>query len=70
MIGRLRFPCRQGTAEAVMDENGQWHCPEVPELVRVLDALYSPRSDGPPTDRRAARHHLTAAASWLHGTVL
>lgn len=70
MIGRLRFPCRSGTAEAVMDEDGRWHCPDVPELVRVLDALYSPMRDEPSQGRTRARHHLNAAASWLHGTVV
>ena len=69
MIGRLRFPCRSGTAEAMLDEEGRWHCPEVPTLVRVLDTLYSPRRDGSAGDKAVARHHLNAAASWLRGTV-
>ena len=69
MMGRLRFPCRDGIAEAVLDEEGRWHCPEVPALVRVLDTLYSPRRDGVYGDPRLARNHLVAAASWLHGTV-
>jgi hypothetical protein len=70
MIGRLRFPYRQRTAEAVLEEDGRWQCPEIPSLVRVLDTLYSPRRDGPSgADQRARRHHLHAAARWLKGTV-
>jgi hypothetical protein len=65
MIGRLRFPYRQRTAEAVLQEDGRWQCPEVPSLVRVLDALYSPRRDSPHGDDR----HLHDAARWLKGTV-
>jgi hypothetical protein len=68
MIGRLRFPYRQRTAEAVLHEDGRWQCPEVPSLVRVLDTLYSPRRDGPSAEDRR-RHHLDAAARWLKGTV-
>lgn len=64
MIGRLRFPYRERTASAVLHEDGRWQCPEVPSLVRVLDALFSPRRDG-----RLAGHHLHAAARWLKGTV-
>ena len=69
MIGRLRFPYRQRTAEAVLHEDGRWQCPEVPSLVRVLDTLYSPRRDGSSVDGRRARRHLQAAARWLKGTV-
>ena len=69
MIGRLHFPYRHRTAEAVLDEDGRWRCPEVPSLVRVLDTLYSPRRDGPSPDGQRARRHLHAAARWLKGTV-
>ena len=69
MIGRLRFPYRQRTAEAVLQEDGRWQCPEVPSLVRVLDTLYSPRRDGSSSDGQRARRHLHAAARWLKGTV-
>ncbi len=69
MIGRLRFPYRQSTAEAVLDEEGRWQCPEVPSLVRVLDTLYSPRRDGSTADDKRASRHLHAAARWLKGTV-
>lgn len=69
MIGRLRFPYRQSTAEAVLQEDGRWQCPEVPSLVRVLDTLYSPRRDGSHGDRQTSTRHLHAAAQWLKGTV-
>jgi hypothetical protein len=69
MIGRLRFPYRQRTAEAVLHEDGGWQCPEVPSLVRVLDTLYSPRRDGSDADEQRARRHLDNAARWLKGTV-
>jgi hypothetical protein len=69
MIGRLRFPYRQRTAEAVLHEDGRWQCPEVPSLVRVLDTLYSPRRDGSAANEQRARRHLHAAARWLKGTV-
>jgi hypothetical protein len=69
MIGRLRFPYRHRTAEAVLLEDGGWQCPEVPALVRVLDTLYSPRRDGQPSDGSRARRHLHAAARWLKATV-
>ena len=69
MIGRLRFPFRHRTAEAVLQEDGRWQCPEVPSLVRVLDTLYSPRRDGHQVDSPRARRHLHAAARWLKGTV-
>ncbi len=65
MIGRLRFPYRQSTAEAVLHEDGRWQCPEIPSLVRVLDTLYSPARDGHHADTR----HLHDAARWLKGTV-
>jgi hypothetical protein len=65
MIGRLRFPYRQRTAEAVLREDGRWECPEVPSLVRVLDTLYSPNRD---SSKRPNRH-LQLAARWLKGTV-
>jgi len=69
MIGRLRFPYRQRTAEAVLHEDGRWQCAEVPSLVRVLDTLYSPRRDGGHADGQRAHLHLHAAARWLKGTV-
>jgi hypothetical protein len=69
MIGRLRFPYRQHTAEAVLHEDGRWQCAEVPSLVRVLDTLYSPRRDGSHGDGQRARLHLHAAARWLKATV-
>jgi len=69
MIGRLRFPYRQRTAEAVLSEDGRWHCPEVPALVRVLDTLYSPRRDGLDAEGQFGRRHLDNAARWLKGTV-
>ena len=70
MIGRLRFPYRQRTAEAVLLEDGRWQCPEVPSLVRVLDTLYSPRRDAScPLDGHRAERHLHDAARWLKGTV-
>ncbi len=65
MIGRLRFPYRQRTAEAVLLDDGRWECPEVPALVRVLDTLYSPARDR----SKRPRHHLQLAARWLKGTV-
>jgi hypothetical protein len=65
MIGRLRFPYRQHTAEAVLLDDGRWECAEVPALVRVLDTLYSPRRDG----SRRPNRHLHDAARWLKGTV-
>jgi hypothetical protein len=70
-IGRLRFPYQQRTAEAVLEDDGRWQCPEVPSLVRVLDILYSPRRDGSAAaaDEHRARRHLHAAAQWLKGTV-
>ncbi len=70
MIGRLSFPYRERTAEAVLDEDGRWHCPEVPSLVRVLDTLYSPGRDGLAHDGPRARWHLHAAARWLKATVV
>jgi hypothetical protein len=69
MIGRLRFPYRQRTAEAVLDEDGHWQCAEIPSLVRVLDTLYSPRRDGTQADSQRAARHLHDAARWLKGTV-
>lgn len=69
MIGRLRFPYRESTAEAVLLDDGRWECPEVPSLVRVLDALYSPRRDGTSAASQRPSRHLDAAARWLKGTV-
>ncbi len=69
MIGRLHFPYRQRLAEAVLQEDGRWRCPEVPALVRVLDALYSPGREGLAADHPRAVGHLHAAARWLKGTV-
>ncbi len=70
MIGRLRFPYRERTAEAVLLDDGRWECPEVPSLVRVLDALYSPGRDGScSTGSPRTSRHLHAAARWLKGAV-
>jgi len=70
MVGQLRFPFRERTATAILNEDGMWHCAEVPSLVRVLDAFYSPRRDGLPVDGgQLSRRHLHAAARWLKGTV-
>jgi hypothetical protein len=69
MIGRLRFPYQHRTAEAVLQEDGSWECPEVPVLVRVLDTLYSPSRDGMTAENPRGRRHLHDAARWLKGTV-
>ncbi len=69
MIGRLRFPYQQHTAEAVLLDDGRWECPEVPALVRVLETLYSPRRDGQTFGPHKASRSLHAAARWLKGTV-
>ncbi len=69
MVGRLRFPFRQRTATASLNEDGRWQCAEIPSLVRVLDALFSPRRDGIAADGKPSRRHLQAAARWLKATV-
>jgi hypothetical protein len=69
MIGKVQFATHRGDpAEAVLDETGRWHCERMPVLVRVLDALYDPRTGGIDPGSRA-NEQLEAAARWLKGTV-
>jgi hypothetical protein len=70
MIGEVRFTIRGGEpAQAILDETGRWHCPRVPSLVRVLDALYDPRR-GDHGDGPFGHAELEAVAAWLKGTAL
>ena len=69
MMGTVRFSTHRGeSAEAYLDESGRWHCPRVPVLVRVLDALYDPRRAESEFDE-PERAQLLAAARWLKGSV-
>ncbi len=53
-------------AEAILDVEGTWRCPELPVLDRVLNALYGPRRD-----TRGAmpfgHAELIRVAAWLKG---
>jgi len=69
MVGKIQFSTHRGdSAEAILDETGHWSCPRMPVLVRVLDTLYDPRTEGYIRPERA-HEKLHAAARWLKGTV-
>jgi hypothetical protein len=54
-------------AEAILDAEGRWHCPTLPVLDRVLNALHEPqRSSG--DDMPFGHAELIRVAAWLKGT--
>ena len=63
--GRVVFPGRRGErAEAILDADGVWSCPDLPILDRVLNALYANRGESD-----WGRAELARAAAWLKGAV-
>ena len=66
VIGRVAFLTHRGTvAEAILDRSGQWHCPELPVLDRVLNALYAPK--GLPGAVSYGQVELGRVADWFKG---
>jgi len=66
-IGVVDFPTHRGEpAEAILDGEGRWHCPQLPVLDRVLNILFDPRGrgeDGAPF----GVEELRRVAAWLRG---
>ena len=69
MIGKVVFPYKSITAEAVMDDDGLWRCDAIPCLARPLNLLHSPQGAGSPVDWPHSLRCLESAAVWLHGQV-
>lgn len=66
-IGIVRFPTHRGEpAEAILDGDGRWRCPQLPVLDRVLNALYDPSRKGHSGDGFGYAE-VQAVASWLKG---
>jgi hypothetical protein len=53
-------------AEAILDMEGVWRCPELPVLDRVLNALHAPRRDAG-DDVPFGLAELLRVASWFKG---
>jgi hypothetical protein len=53
-------------AEAILDVAGTWHCPKLPVLDRVLNALYGPRR-GAGGALPFGHAELIRVAAWLKG---
>jgi hypothetical protein len=53
-------------AEAILDMEGVWRCPELPVLDRVLNALHAPRRDAGDNVPFGIAE-LLRVASWLKG---
>jgi hypothetical protein len=68
IVGRVLFRThRDEPAEAILDEDGLWCCPQLPVLDRVLNILHSPkRTEG----QAGAFGHaeLERVAAWFQGT--
>lgn len=68
-IGVVRFQTHRGEpAEASLDHQGHWHCPQLPVLDRVLNLLHSPHRQ-PRSEAPFGSAELQAVAAWLKGTV-
>ncbi len=58
---------RNEWAEAILDVEGVWRCPELPVLNRVLNILHEPKHK---TDKTPFGHaELKRVAAWLKGEV-
>ena len=69
IIGRVIFRTHRGErAEAILDVEGQWRCPRLPVLDRVLNILFDPTRDAM---RSAPFGHdaLRRVADWIKGAV-
>jgi hypothetical protein len=66
-IGVVVFLTHKGEqAEAILDIEGVWRCPESPVLDRVLNALHAPRRDAG-DDVPFGLAELMRVAAWLKG---
>ena len=66
-IGRVAFLThRKEQAEAILDVHGNWRCPTLPVLDRVLNALHQPRRDSA-SDLPFGHAELIRVAAWLKG---
>jgi hypothetical protein len=69
MIGKVVFQYKSKAVEAVMDDDGFWHCDAIPCLARPLNILYSASFYRAPADASRSLHDLRSAAVWLRGEV-
>lgn len=68
-LGVVVFTTHRGErAEAILDAEGTWRCPELPVLDRVLNILYAPSREAG-GDRPPGLSALLRAAAWLKGEV-
>jgi hypothetical protein len=67
MIGKVVFTYKSNVVEAVMNDEGRWHCAAIPCLVRPLNILYCPAWYGGPLELAECRRSVQFAAHWLHG---
>ena len=64
IIGRVAFLTHRGEeAEAILHRSGRWHCPQLPILDRVLNALYAPQ--GPAGGSAYGQAELQRVARWF-----
>lgn len=69
IVGMVIFTTHRGErAEAILDDQGRWRCPELPVLDRVLNILFEPR-EGATADVSAGHDALHRVAAWLKGVV-
>jgi hypothetical protein len=66
-VGVVVFLTHKGEqAQAILDIEGVWHCPKLPVLDRVLNALHAPRRESG-EDVPFGLAELLRVASWLKG---
>ena len=69
IIGLVIFTTHRGErAEAILDGEGRWRCPELPVLDRVLNLLYVPRREAEGVSP-FGHDQLGRVAAWLKGEV-
>lgn len=67
VVGVVVFRTHKGVrAEAILDGEGRWRCPELPVLDRVLNILYEP-GRVPRGDLPFGYAELIRVAEWLRG---
>lgn len=68
-IGVVGFRTHRGEpAEAILDQEGRWCCPQLPVLDRVLNILFDPHRQSA-EDEPLGHAELQRVAAWLKGTV-
>ncbi|WP_169977785.1 hypothetical protein [Tautonia rosea] len=69
ILGKVVFQTHRGEpAEAILDHQGRWCCPQLPVLDRVLNILYEP-GRVPGGNLPFGYAELIRVAAWLKGHV-